>query len=92
MLTLVDRFSVLYRPNLFQSIHLLSALTLIHFTIMNMEIALHSTGVQNPVVLNIHPENQDHNMVCSQVNPKYETNIFFGYFLLPTHRILSRPC
>ena len=57
-----------------------------------MEIALHSTGVQNPVVLNIHPENQDHNMVCSQVNPKHETNFFFGYFLLPTHRILSRPC
>ena len=82
MLTLVDRFSVLYRPNLFQSIHLLSALILIHFTIMNMEIALHSTGVQKPVVLNIHPENQDHNMVCSQANPKHGINIFLLIFTL----------
>ena len=40
-----------------------------------MEIALLLTGVQNPVVLDIHPENQDHNMVCSEAIPtKHGTN------------------
>ena len=49
-----------------------------------MEIALPSTGVQNTVVLNIHPENQDHNMVCSQSNPKHETNTLLFFYITYT--------
>ena len=61
----------IYRVNLFLTIHLLSALISIHFTTMNMEIALPLTGVQNPSILTIHQENQDHSMVCAQANPKH---------------------